>query len=83
MGTDEAVSKATMFMVGVGVGALLAALFTPRSGKETRRLIVRKAEDGRDFVRARGRELADQAEEIVDRTKGLVARQKERLADAF
>lgn len=83
MGTDEAVSKVTMFMVGVGVGALLAALFTPRSGKETRRLIVRKAEDGRDFVRARGRELADQAEEIVDRTKGLVARQKERLADAF
>ncbi len=83
MGADETISKVTLFMVGVGVGALLAALLTPKSGKETRRLIVRKAEDGRDFVRARGKELADQAEGLIDRTKDLVARQKERLVDAF
>ena len=74
MGTDETISKVTIFMVGVGVGALLAALFTPTSGKETRRLIVKRAEDGRDYVKARGRELADQAEEMVDRTKSAAKR---------
>jgi gas vesicle protein len=83
MRADETISKVTIFMVGVGVGALVAALFTPKSGRETRRLIVRKAEDGRDYVKAKGKELADQAEEIMDRTKDMVARQKERLADAF
>ena len=38
------------FLAGLGIGAVIALLFAPRSGKETRDMIVQKAEEGRDFV---------------------------------
>ena len=35
------------FLAGLGMGAILALLFAPRSGKETREYIAGKAEEGR------------------------------------
>lgn len=62
------------FLAGVGVGAAVALLFAPKSGRETRRLISRKAEDGRDFVAAKGRGLRRQAEDTLERGKELASR---------
>jgi gas vesicle protein len=71
------------FAVGLGLGAAVAILFAPKSGRDTRRLIVNKAGEGRDYVAARGKDLRRQAEEAADKGKDYVARQKERFADAL
>jgi len=71
------------FFTGVGIGAVVALLVAPKSGKETRRLIAKKAEEGKDYVTSKGREFREQAEEFVEKGKELVSKEKERLAEVF
>ncbi len=66
-----------IFLAGVGIGAVVALLFAPKSGKETRQLIGRKAEEGSDYVAAKSREFRKQAEDFVGRGRKTA----ERLAD--
>ncbi len=80
---NKITSKLGFFIAGLGVGAVVAALYTPRSGKETRRFIAQKAEDGMDYLETRSRELRQQAEEAVGRGKEFVNKQKDRLAEAL
>lgn len=68
----------TIFLAGMSVGAIAALLFAPKSGKETRELIGRKAEEGSDYVVAKGRELRRQAEDFVDRGRKGAERLAER-----
>jgi gas vesicle protein len=76
-------SKLGFFIAGAGIGAVVAALYTPKSGRETRRLIASKAEEGKDYLEYRGKELRRQAEDAMDRSKEYVTRQKDRLAEAL
>ena len=71
------------FLAGLGMGAILALLFAPRSGKETREYIAGKAEEGRDYVKAKTEDLRHQAEGAVDKGKDLVTKQKELLSAAL
>jgi gas vesicle protein len=72
--------KVGFFVAGAGIGALLALLLAPKTGEQTRKLIAKKAEEGKDYVASKGRELKGQAEELVEKGKELVTKQKERLA---
>ncbi len=83
MSDNNGASKFAFFLAGLGVGAILALLFAPKSGKETRELIGQKAEEGRDYVTARGKELRKDAEDLVEKGKDLVAKQKEQLSAAL
>lgn len=67
-------SNMVFLLAGMGIGAGLAILFAPKSGKETRRYIARRAEDGREYVAAMGKELQRQAEDFVDKGKDLAAK---------
>ncbi len=71
------------FLAGLGIGAILALLFAPRSGKETREYIAGKAEEGRDYVKAKSEDLRRQAEGAVEKGKDLVTKQKELLSAAL
>ena len=42
--------KFLYFLAGAGIGAVLALLFAPKTGRETRDLLTRKTNEGRDFV---------------------------------
>jgi gas vesicle protein len=75
--------KVAFFAVGAGVGAILALLLAPKTGEQTRKLIAEKAEEGKDYVVSKGREFRGQAEELVEKGKELVTKQKERLAGAL
>ena len=59
---------------GVGIGAAVGLLYAPQSGRQTRKLISRAAEDGADFVAARSREIRRQAEDAFERGKDLATR---------
>jgi gas vesicle protein len=83
MSDDNGASKVAYFLAGMGLGAVVALLFAPRSGKETRDYLTQKAEEGRDYVATRGRELRTQAEQAVEKAKDVVAKQKEQLSAAL
>jgi gas vesicle protein len=61
-------SKVGLFIAGVGIGALVAILCAPSSGKQTRRLIAKKAEEGKDYVASKSREFIDEAGERIAET---------------
>lgn len=83
MSDDNGASKLAFFLAGLGIGAVLALLFAPKSGKETRDYIAQKAEEGRDYVRTKSDELRRQAEEAVEKGKDLVTKQKDLLSAAL
>jgi gas vesicle protein len=76
-------SQIGFFLAGLGIGAVVALLFAPRSGKETRDMILQKAEDGADFVKTKGDEIRKQAEDAVEKGKDLVTKQKDLLSAAL
>jgi gas vesicle protein len=83
MSEDNGGSKVGFFLAGLGMGAVIALLFAPRSGKETRDFIVQRAEEGRDFVKAKSEEIRKQAEDAVEKGKDLVNKQKDLLSAAL
>ncbi len=76
-------SKFAFFLAGLGLGAILALLLAPGSGEETRRMIGQKANEGRDYVTGKSKEIRQQAEGMVEKAKDLVTQQKEQLSAAL
>lgn len=79
---DNAGSKVSFFIVGLGIGALLGILFAPKSGEETRDYLSSKADEGRDYAQRKARELRERAEDLIERSKEIMARQKDALSSA-
>ncbi len=86
--------KFLFFLAGAGIGAVVALLLAPKSGRETRELITRKATDSRDFVtnkvtegrqivEEKSRKMSDDFTTFLDKSKEAVQRQKEQLGAAF
>lgn len=79
---DNAGSKISFFMVGLGIGALVGILFAPKSGEETREYLSQRADEGREYAQRKARELRERAEDLVERSKQTASRQKETLSAA-
>ncbi|HEY1204291.1 MAG: YtxH domain-containing protein [Bryobacteraceae bacterium] len=75
-------SKLSYFAFGLGLGLAVGVLFAPKTGEETREYIRAKADEGREYLRRRGEDLRDQAEDAIDRGRTAVNRQRENLAAA-
>jgi gas vesicle protein len=61
-----------LLMAGMGIGAGIALLFAPKSGKETRKYLSRMAEDGRDKVVETGEEFMDRGKKVYEHGKAVV-----------
>jgi gas vesicle protein len=82
----EITNKLAWFLTGAIIGATVALLYAPKSGKETRRLISDKtnrskeavAETSKDIVDAgrdlfeHGRQLVEDASDLFERGRKLV-----------
>ncbi|MFZ0522578.1 MAG: YtxH domain-containing protein [Candidatus Acidiferrales bacterium] len=79
---DNAGSKVSFFLVGLGIGALVGILFAPKSGDETRDYLSGKADEGRDYAQKKARELRERAEDLIERSKEIMSRQKDALSTA-
>jgi gas vesicle protein len=86
--------KLLYFIAGAGIGAVLGLLFAPKSGRETREIIARTANDSRDYltnkvgegrqyIEDNKRKVTDDFTNFLDRSKEAVQRQKEQLTAAF
>jgi len=74
--------KIPYFLLGLGLGVAVGILFAPKSGEETRQLLRSKADEGKEYVKRRTDEVLHDAEELIDRGKRTVVRQKEQIVSA-
>ena len=67
------------FLTGAVIGATVAILFAPKSGKDTRRFITEKTQAGRDAVVETSQDIVDASRDMFERGRKLV----EDAADLF
>jgi gas vesicle protein len=67
MATEDTGISLAWFLVGAAVGATVALLYAPQSGRETRRLISKKTEQSREAIADSGKEVLDRGRELYER----------------
>ena len=66
---DSISTKLTFFLVGAGIGAVLALLFAPKSGEELRNDIADATRKGIDKSKEAAQQLGTKATEYYDTTR--------------
>ena len=74
MKNDEAVKVATAFLIGGAIGAAIALLYAPQSGRETRKDIGRTARRIRN-------EAADLVEDTIEKVDDFMDETKDRVSE--
>jgi len=69
---DQSASRMAWFMTGALIGAAVAVLYAPRSGKDTRQYITERAQQGREAVETASDSIVDSSREMFDRGRKLV-----------
>jgi gas vesicle protein len=80
--SDNRKDKIGWFLAGLGLGSLVAVLFAPKSGRETRKAIATGVDDGRKYVASLGRDAREQVGEWVDSGKKIVVGTKRQVKAA-
>jgi gas vesicle protein len=81
--SDHDGSGFAWFLAGLGVGAAIGILYAPQSGSETREVLRARAEEGREYVKTRARDVRSQASEWVDKGRDVVGQQKDQFKAAY
>jgi gas vesicle protein len=76
---EDATNTVAWFLTGALIGATVAVLFAPKSGRETRRLIADTAQRGKDAVADGAEDIAEVSRDMFERGRKLV----EDAADLF
>ena len=66
---DNISTRLTYFLVGAGIGAVLALLFAPKSGEELRNDIADATRKGIDRSKEAAAQLGNRANEVYDATR--------------
>jgi gas vesicle protein len=74
--------KLGSFIAGMGVGAVGALVFAPRSGEDTREILSEKMEEGKQYAKGRAQEIRSLATDTVEQGKEVFGRQKKAVAAA-
>ncbi|MDQ6706666.1 MAG: YtxH domain-containing protein [Acidobacteriota bacterium] len=75
MANEDESGRFSWFVAGAAIGAAVALLYAPKPGRETRDLLSRKSNEGRDA-------LASTSTDIIDRGKNLYERGRAIADDA-
>ena len=68
---QESGDKVVWFLAGAAIGAAVALLYAPASGEETRAKLIDRANEGRDLLGERGRDLMDRGRELYSKGKTM------------
>ncbi len=60
-------------LTGLTIGAVVAILFAPKSGKDTRTQLASKTNEGKDYLKQRGTEISQSTQELIDRGRQAIA----------
>jgi gas vesicle protein len=66
-------------LIGIGMGAAMAMLFTPSSGPKTRARITKAANEGATHFKG----MCDSVIDMVEHSKDQIAKQKEGVSEAI
>jgi gas vesicle protein len=69
---DAGSSALAWFITGAVIGATVAVLYTPRSGRDTRRLLTERTQQSRDAIDRTGKDLVDAGKDMFERGRKLV-----------
>ena len=69
---DSGASRLAWFFTGALIGATVAILYAPSSGKDTRKYITDKTQQGRDAVVETSKDVAEASKEMFERGRKLV-----------
>ena len=75
--------KALYLMLGAMIGAATALLLAPRSGVETRKLLLSKAREGADLLANQTKTVTGKTSEYVERGKEILQQQRDQLSAAI
>jgi len=76
---DSGSSRLAWFLTGAIIGATVAILYAPKTGKDTRQYITDRTAMGRDAVVETSKDVAEASKEMFERGRKLV----EDAADLF
>jgi gas vesicle protein len=79
MQRTNATDSTASFLLGGLIGAGVALLLAPRSGRELRGLIGSKVREGAERGRLLGEQAAQRSREVLDEARQGIAWQRERL----
>jgi gas vesicle protein len=71
--SDNRTDNIGWFFAGLGLGAVVAILFAPKSGRDTRKGIVTGVNDGREHLASLGRDARQQVSNWVDSGRKIIA----------
>ena len=75
--------KLLYLMLGALVGAAAALLLAPKSGEETRKMLVSKARESANTISSQGKVVAERTTEYLDRGKEIVQQKRDSLSAAL
>ncbi len=70
--TDSGSNSLAWFITGAIIGAAVAILYAPKSGKDTRKIISDKTQQGYDAVSETTKDVVDAGKEMFERGRKLV-----------
>jgi gas vesicle protein len=59
------------FTAGAAIGATIALLYAPQTGRDTRRFLNKKTRQGREALADAGGDLAEKGKELIDRGRRM------------
>jgi gas vesicle protein len=69
---DQFANHIGWFVAGAVVGMTAAILLAPQSGKETRQVLSDKAQQGKDAVVEKGKDVFERSKDIIEQGRQLV-----------
>ena len=60
------------FVAGAALGAVVALLLAPKSGKDTRKYLSKTTKTTREAMESSGRDMMDRGKELYDRGRKIV-----------
>jgi len=69
---DQSASRVAWFVTGALIGATVAVLYAPKSGRDTRKYIADRAQQSKEAVESAGDNIVDTSKEMFDRGRKLV-----------
>jgi gas vesicle protein len=76
-------SRVSYLLIGLGVGSVLGVFFAPKSGKDTRKYLVQRAEEGAKYAQRKVRDLRERTGDFVEQGQKVATRQKEFISEAI
>jgi gas vesicle protein len=64
-------SKLVWFLTGAAIGAAIALLYAPQSGRETRRFIRKKTDEGREALADTGKDILERGREVYGKGRKI------------